>query len=690
MKLPATNTNLSQEAIKRQTNFGATAPQFDIAKVTKKIVDNNANNLVTRVTDDILHYAADSGKPVENFLRKEGETLLPVRTNKLQDLFQGFKDLLLIPRGFASSVVESIYKKTGILENVYKNENGFVQKHIKYTEAKNNIAALKGVYENGETILQGLQDKSSKVINEKDTNANEKLGGWLNKLLNESMGFGKSQTDTKYERFWVRIVSGFTAATFLRKDFYNKATMKDKSEAEATQDSRRKLSQEIVANSGEAVTQFLFLATFAKLANTKKWVSPVVGAGIGLAFNVISRLVTGMPLSKIKVEDKPKSTTMPDNLPKVFEKFSEQKQPELNVANNVKKPMLSLKNILIMCGSIIAAGFTLRAGKSGFLKTQMSKDLAKTIENSSLGKNINKAKNFIQKKTIEDVKIGLEEAETIKNVLKSIKERKLGETITNTVKKEIATTGVKEAILGKEYIKTKGLIEVQKYKLYELPLVPFKFVKTVVTFPYAKAKSLAEALGWIKKTQAQKVITDDFDIKNVVIKYRELSKKYTKEEDLLKELDKCIKKMRGISVNNTTVSKIENEKLTVMAQILGMLTGIGFNMNDDYNKTINLGGTKQEAQKDSRLRGINKFIRVSVQAIVAGTLNGIFVKQYNSSLLKAALVTVAATIGTDTTCRFLTGMPFKKMSKEEQLAYKEKQQKGLAGIYFKFVDKLAS
>jgi len=44
---------------------------------------------------------------------------------------------------------------------------------------------------------------------------------------------------------------------------------------------------------------------------------------------------------------------------------------------------------------------------------------------------------------------------------------------------------------------------------------------------------------------------------------------------------------------------------------------------------------------------------------------------------------------TDSISRVLTGMPFKRMSAEEQIDYKEKQKNGSMKGYFKFIDKLA-
>ena len=113
-------------------------------------------------------------------------------------------------------------------------------------------------------------------------------------------------------------------------------------------------------------------------------------------------------------------------------------------------------------------------------------------------------------------------------------------------------------------------------------------------------------------------------------------------------------------------------------------------MNDEFNSSVRNGSTKQEAEKDARLRGINKFFRMSVQVIISGALNSIFVKQYNNSIAKAGLVVALSTMLTDSASRVLTGMPTKKMTKEELEQYRENHKKGFMSWYYKLIDKLAS
>ena len=127
-----------------------------------------------------------------------------------------------------------------------------------------------------------------------------------------------------------------------------------------------------------------------------------------------------------------------------------------------------------------------------------------------------------------------------------------------------------------------------------------------------------------------------------------------------------------------------------MAQTLGTLTGMWFNMNDEFNSSVRNGITKKEAEKDARLRGINKFFRMTVQIIISGSLNDIFKKQYNNSIASSAAVVVVSIILTDMASRILSGMPLKKMTKEELEKYQKDHKEGAMACYYIMIDKLAS
>lgn len=61
-----------------------------------------------------------------------------------------------------------------------------------------------------------------------------------------------------------------------------------------------------------------------------------------------------------------------------------------------------------------------------------------------------------------------------------------------------------------------------------------------------------------------------------------------------------------------------------------------------------------------------------------------------SGILKNIKSVAASTVLTDMASRVLTGMPFKKMTKEELEQYQKDHKEGVMAGYYKMIDKLAS
>ncbi len=658
----------------------------DMAKGLRHIIDCRAGHLVERVTDRIkanpkgLNYLID------------GE--FPTKPSVIVDFLEGFKDMAKMPLAISANLSRFLHKKfpnVKLFDNIYSSKH--VQNYFQDAALKNDVATLRGVYLNGKKFIDEIGKPSGdKCGCGQVKNHCENLSDKLDEALNDSMDFAKSQYDTKYERFITRLVSGFTAAGFLGKDFFNRAKMNGKDDETANKDKKEKVNQEVIANIGEAISQFAFLATFPVLANTKKWVTPLVSAGIGFTFNIVSRLIVGRPLSRIKMGEKalPKELR---NTPIGIEEFKNQakessKKENKTDNNQNKKPLLSLKNILLVSAGSIAAGFALRYGKNKFIKTDMYKSLQDIFNNSKIGK----ALRNLKASEIENIYTDNKEIVSLCDTLTEVGEDSIGKKIKQNILEIIGEDEKTKLLIGKKYktIKLFGRIEIPLYKIHKLPLAPFEFVKNVVAFPYQKAAQLAEGLNWIQKADKPKDLTDPYKIRNILTRYREYENRFGHDRELfVNKFRQYVQKTHESSLNTISSSKIENEKITVAAQVLGMLFGITFNMNDDYNKTVENGGTKIEAEKAARLRGLNKFTRTSIQAVIASTLNGTFAKQYNNSLIKAGLITATATVLTDIACRIVTGMPFKQMSKEEQISYKQEQEKGISGKYFSFIDRLA-
>lgn len=711
MKLNQNNQNifLHAAAPKGSPTFGGLSSKIptslDEIKKIKRIVDCNANNLLSDTVRRIPStYLTRKGTDAENIL-------LPTFMPKWHDFVESFIDIGRMPRGIATSVIQNLrnkFPKSRFIRQLAIAP--FVQRHMHVVNLKNNLGTLNGIYENGAELLKKAGSSSALCKCSIEESACEGVSKGFDKLLNDSMEWAKPKYDTKYERFWTRLVSGFTAASFLGKDFFNKAKMNNKDDKEAKQAAREKMNQEVLATTGEAISQFAFLATFAQLANTKTWLAPIVSAFIGLTFNIVSRIALGRKLTRIET---PNSTVQFGTAPKIEDFLQNAKnskeQTNINLPVKEKRRLLTLKNILIATGASIVTGFALKAG----VRTKTFQNLKKVFDDTGFGGRINK----LRASAYEEMITNRREMQEASNAFHQIGESELGRRIKSDIPKFQSEHGI---YLGRRAKTTKlfGKVEVPVSSLYQLPLIPLRFFKELIMYPYKMVNSFAQStargvlqkqgidLEQVKPEQIQKRFSrfcakivdnspaarkkDATDLENIFFRFREFKAKYPNPDEFEKEFGKYVKNMRKISVNSTTASKINNEKLAVPAQILGMLSGIAFNMNDDYNKTIELGGTEQQAQKDARLRGTNKFTRVAVQATVAGTLNSLLAKQYSSSLLKAALITAGATVLTDTVCRILTGMPFKRMNKEELIKDKEKREKGLSQEYFRVIDKVVS
>ncbi len=584
--------------------------------------------------------------------------------SKKRKVISGLKSFLGIPM----DIIDAIGKK---FPDSALNNSKFLQQYRESVELEDTIRALQGMQENGINLLKGIppsKDDASKV--------KEKL----NELLNSSMADDKAVYDTKKERFWARIVSGFTAALFLGNDFYNKSIQKGKTKEEARKEQYLKQGQEIKENICEALTQFAVFACFSKTVNKSIWGSAVIGTLIGLVSRIASRKTSKMPIRRIKVvEDKNNSSnlTMNEYMNAAREnkiKELEEKKQTLKTKTNNKKPLLSFKNILLFCATSIAAGYFL-----SFLKGH-------TKVGEIIGNKLKEKSNKFNESVTENIVAKSEDLKELKDILEGRSENNLAEKINKVIAGESG-----EIIIGRDY-KTKKIfgIEVKLKDLKALKTAPFRFVKELVSYPYKMFSKFIDAIRKTPAKQKSEYIKDEYGIKNIYKTFMEFKEKYPDKDKAKEEFMKHFDKMRLLSNNNVTSSSCNNSKIAVAAQTLGTLSGMWFNMNDEFNSSIRNGSTKYEAQKDARLRGINKFFRMTVQLIISGSLNSLFQKQYNSSIKSAAIVVALSTILTDSVSRILTGMPSRKMTKEELEKYQKEHKEGFMSGYYKFIDKLAS
>lgn len=231
-------------------------------------------------------------------------------------------------------------------------------------------------------------------------------------------------------------------------------------------------------------------------------------------------------------------------------------------------------------------------------------------------------------------------------------------------------------------------IEVSNKELYTLPLAPFKIAKEIIGYPYKLANNLLQGLGLIKKDE--KKLENDINLINTYLDFKKQAAKFnnkTDSKEFLEHYAKHIDENWYSALNKETKSNVNNCDIGKLTALLGVFTSIYFSTTDDYNATLKQTGDVEKANKDARLRGVNKIIRTSVQCVFLG-LNNLFKIPYSKSLLGVGVITAACTVLTDSVSRVLSGMPFRKMNKEQLEKYNKDKKEGPLKGYYNALDKL--
>ncbi len=662
----------------------------------------NPNNGFSEVYNTLLDTTL---KKRPDLLEKVDGIYLPKEETLSRKLVEAGRDFLELPLDWLDDIAS--YFPNSRLNNL-----GLLQKHREHILGENRVKAF-----------QGLHDYGSRILKDKKTSP--AFAETLNIELNKSAEMNKSTYDSKKERFGTRMISGLTGALFLGNDFYNSAILKGKSEEDAEKAKRKKQGQEVKENIIEGLAQYGVMACFAKLSQSNIWFNVASGVGVSTVARILSRKMSGMRLTRMEAPEHSMNEFV--KAAKNNETYKTQSERD----KEAKKPILSLKNILLGCAAIIGAGFTLK--KLGSATT--------------IGKNITGYINSFKEKSyqdsIENIIARPYELQNMADICKKYGESNLANLMENIIEankdKTLLSVGDRYKIK-----KLPGGLTITKRALKKALLTPFSMVKEFITYPYKLASNLVNAVidskhsrqleaankdyqaklaayNNGKNTDKEEILKkasneaylalknlkqkytknnaksgserleDIFGIKNIYFRYKDLEEKFaTDPQRLEEEFGKYVQKLRAASLNNQTASKLKNSEIGVLAGITGTLTGMWFNMNDEYNAAIRNGDNKQEAEKAARKRGLNKFARMTSQVAIFGALSKLFRAQYQGSLVGAGIIVAVSTVLTDTVSRLLTAMPTKKMNKAELEQYQENHKNGKMAWYYNLIDKLAS
>ena len=638
-------------------------------------------------------YKELNGKLGSNFIQSINNETRYLKANSLLDTLKyPFVDL---PKDFLAFISKKFNIKS-------LQDSNLLQNYAKAQQDKSYQRAMRGLIKNGDNfIAQFAKEKGinaselEKFLCKNECNPQFKelcdsVVKKFYKLFDENLAKDKAHYHTPHERAVVRLVSGFTAAIMLGNDFYNKSIMNGVSEDEAIKSASTKRKQEILATVQEALSQYFLLGAFASFSNNSQLGAPLLNTALGILFHITSRLSTKRPLTRIDVPEKPQNQSQL-TINKFIDNIKKGNEPTLNNDNQEKKEnkkhLLSLKNVLLATLASIGIGFAFKGIKS----TKTFNNLKDTILNLDIVKELSKKyRNF----TVGEVWIDKNEADEFCNLFGSIGFKNAKIYYTELFKNAFKTSNnsqTQKILLG-EYEKMSKIpftnIQMSRKELLQIPLMPLKFVTELLSYPYKAVHKILEGLKVVKKPEKIE-LKNDYHILNTYLDFKEQLSKFggTINDDFLEFYKSHIQKNRISALNKETQSSVKNAAIGKTTQLMGTFGSLYFAMTDEFNNTAKQTGNKQKAKKDARLRGINKIIRIATQIVIMN-INNIFKIPYTQSILGAGVITAICTVLTDSISRTLSGMPYRKMDKEELEKYYKEHKEGKLKGYYDMLDKL--
>ncbi|MDO5437755.1 MAG: hypothetical protein Q4F80_06120, partial [bacterium] len=528
MQLKARNYNLNSFAARKDNvnftglNTGKIAHLGATQAISKCHLDDTFETLSRKVGADFIQNIGG-----ENIFRKANsfaDTLKYPFIKLPKEILSSIADKFNI-KSLQNSKLLTEFKKAGQDEAYQRAMRGLLQNSDNFINmvAKENglnpADVEKFICKNGcNPVFQDICDDVTKKFYE---------------LFDSNLAKDKAHYHTPHERTVVRMVSGVTAAIMLGNDFYNKSIMNGMSDKEANEAKNQKRKQEIIATSEEAISQYFMLGAFSGFANNSKLGAPILNTALGILFHISSRLTTGTPLTRIKLEDKAPSKFVSMN--DFVKSAKENKSGELVEETADKKPekekkhILTLKNILLATAASIGVGFALEGLKN-------TKTFDKLKQNVLNLKSVKTARDKFRSSTVGEVWVSRDEVKSFtQEILPSCDFANMG----SYYKKELLEafsnpklvkqfknpdgTVVEKILLG-EYEKMTTIpftkIQMSKRELMQVPLMPFKFVTELASYPYKAAHKILEGLKVVEKPKEFK-LKNDYHILNTYIDFKE-------------------------------------------------------------------------------------------------------------------------------------------------------------------------
>lgn len=619
--------------------------------------------------------------------------------------------------------------------------NDILDRRISETAAMDSFYKIAGVFEKATEGLDAIgKSKVTKNAEQIGVETGEKIASNIRNLAKDSIDRASRKVgkyNTKTERAWNRLGTGFVSALFATTDFYNISMLQNNDTEKAKASGKKRFMQDMRRQGLTAGITYIVLGAFQNKVNKSMMYAVLSLGGVTLISEILSRVMGGISLKpltpeqakKIAEKKESKKAKEEETAPKDNKEEIKQNTPASSENNGEKDVFSVFTDKIDTPQATGATSFT-----SNNNKKQINQDNNGTKKKSSVLSKILKfalggiaaslAVGFLRTRNIGGIDTAIKSLSAKYNDVAEKLTRKrlilpkddvegfLTYLSKNNFNEQHAT--LKEAL---EFATKHGTMSgqspiVQKYMpkkeinptgfYYDMGYVESRFAKTafnVVTYPFntvnkllQKGNNLVKGMFGIKHPDAVETASKlDRDvavsfIQKYSTKYRNALNK-NEMYNFKKDMEDAF--TRHFSEAN---SKNKNTSIAMMSRFLITLISGYFFVNDYRNEVLieSKGQDIERANSTAKERVGHKVANFFLNSMFMDIFNTTFEPLYLSSVAGATAVAMATEFTNETAVRASICTPTTKMTREELIEYEDKRlnDDSLKGDYYRGFMKL--
>lgn len=640
----------------------------------------------------------------------------------------------------SSDIISSARKRTSFINEV-------LDRRISENKARDAFYKLSGVFEEA---TKGVKDIGKfrvkpNPVKQKDE-ALDLIQSNIKKLAEKSIGQASKKVgkyNTKTERAWNRLGTGFVSATFAATDFYNISMLQNNDPNKANKSGKKRFMQDMRRQGLTAGITYVVLGALQRSVNNSVMAAVLSLGGVTLASEVLSRKMGGIPLTPLspeeaaKVADKQEKKRLEKegkepvqdekqddkeilqnepqteqeastNNMEVFKVFTDKvNYPSFNGLTSFKANDKNIQNEPAenkdkkkksSVASKILKGVAAVFGASLFIGYLRTKNVGKI--NDIINSISSSYDDFRTKCTTRRLILPADDVDGFLNYLEKnnfMEQHNVLQRTLSTFTKHGKLSG--QTPLVQKYIPKKELNPTGFY--YDLGYVDSRAKKTVfnvVTYPInAVTKIMGNAnnlvrrlLGAAPVEEAPKEVIKSKTAAEFMEKHSHRYKDALAKEDMYsfrKELEDAF--TRHFSEAN---SKNKNTSIAMISRFLITVISGYFFVNDYRNEVLieSKGKDVERANSTMKERIGHKIANFFLNSMFMDLFNTTFENIYLSSVTGATAVAMATEFTNETAVRASICTPTSKMTREELIEYEDKRlnDDSLKGDYYRTFMKL--